>query len=370
MKIVLSQVEDLFILYLKLNWKRFSEYTLSDWKVYHLSYPDSSLIGESEEGVAIYAIKVGCGSKIISLIAGCHADEPVGPFHLNIWLKFLEEFRENDLVADFLKVYKLWIIPDVNPDGALANDKWWRKDYLVDSNLSSYLKNRKRALPGRDIEFGFPEMRVENKALSYWWRSLSKNVGVSGSKVITHVSLHGMGFSAGPWFLVEKSWNDSNKLSLLKESLAESVMEKGLVPHDMERNGEKGFYRLGEGFCSRPDSVSMKKYFEELGDYKLAEKFGLSSMELIREIFGDVFTCVSEMPLFVLPDVGKNIGPPDLASVLWKTRISQWELELIVGSSDEAVNNSAADLGLKAMSIELQLQFQARLVFEAINVSS
>jgi hypothetical protein len=367
---LIKQLEELFVSYLKLNTRRFSVFTLSDWKNYHFSYPDSSLIGESEDGIGIYGVKVGCGQKVISLIAGCHADEPVGPLHLNILLKFLEDFKDDSLIVEFLNAYQLWIVPDLNPDGALVNDKWWRKDYLVDSNLSSYLKNRKRELPGRDVEFGFPEMRPENKAVYNWWKSLSKGLGISDSQVVAHVSLHGMGFSAGPWFLLEKSWVDTKKLSLLKESLSKSVMEKSLVPHDMERNGEKGFYRLGRGFCSRPDSVSMKKHFEELGDYEMAEKFGLSSMELIREIFGDVFTCVSEMPLFVLPNVGKNIGSPDLASAFWKTRVSQWELELSLDSSDEVINDSAAALGIKAMPLELQLHFQARLVFEAINVAS
>lgn len=367
---MLNQIEDMFQSYLKLNLKTFMKWTLSDWKDYHYDHGCSQLLGESENGIAIYGFKMGSGKKVVSLIAGCHADEPVGPLHLNMLLKFLEDFSSDDSIKSFLETYQLWIVPDVNPDGALVNEKWWREGYLKESSLASYLKNRVRELPGRDVEFGYPAMRPENKAVSSWWISQLNDFEAGKLQVISHVSLHGMGFSAGPWFLLEKAWDDANRLSLLKESLSESVLLRGFVPHDMERLGEKGFYRLGSGFCSRPDSLSMKKHFEEIENFAMAEKFEQSSMEYVRELFGDVFTCVSEMPLFILPDVGLELGPPDLASVLWKTRISQWELELSLDVPDETINESAKKLGLKAMSLEAQLFYQARLVYEAIRVAS
>lgn len=367
---LVGQVEEMFQSYLRLNLKRFLKSSLSDWRGFHHEYENSMFMGESEDGVGLYGMKVGSGDKVVSLIAGCHADEPVGPLHLNILLKFLVDFRQDESVESFLKTYQLWIVPDVNPDGALVNNRWWKKDYLDDSSVASYLKNRVRELPGKDVEFGFPGMRAENKAVSNWWSSQVSGLIENDLKVITHVSLHGMGFSAGPWFLLEKTWDDNGQLELFKKTLSQSVELKGLVPHDVQRFGEKGFYRLGRGFCSRPDSLAMKKHFEEREDFEMANKFEQSSMEYIRELFGNVFTCVTEMPLFVLPGVGQEIGPPDLASTMWKTRISQWELELSLDAKEEVINELAAELGLKSMPLGDQLFYQVKCVFEAIKVAS
>ena len=54
------------------------------------------------------------------------------------------------------------IVPHVNPDGEAKNQTWIR-DW---PNIKYYLKHAFRELPGRDIEFGYPEMRIENKLVS------------------------------------------------------------------------------------------------------------------------------------------------------------------------------------------------------------
>ena len=62
-----------------------------------------------------------------------------------------------------------------------------------------------RELPGDDIEFGFPggpgdtAARPENRAALGWWES-------ADGPFAMHASLHGMGFGAGPWFLIESAW--------------------------------------------------------------------------------------------------------------------------------------------------------------------
>jgi hypothetical protein len=370
MNSLLSDVEALFFAYLKLNLNEYSKLSLSEWQDFYSGYEGAALLGQSREGHRIFGFDIGDGSQLVSLIAGCHADEPVGPLHLNVWLKFLEDCKSDETVVAFLSQYRLLIVPNLNPDGALANEKWWRKDYLEKSNLSSYLKSRERELPGEDIEFGFPAMRPENKAVSDWWVTILEGLGESGSQVKAHLSLHGMGFSAGPWFLLEKSWDDLMRLDSLKKNLANEVRALGCKPHDIERMGEKGFYRLGKGFCSRPDSVSMKKHFVDLGDVEMADKFELSSMECVRRIFGDVFTAVSEMPLFVLPGVAESLGPPDPVAVLWRTRLSEWELELSLGESEEEINKRAWGLGVEMMPLHTQIHFQFKLIMESVKVVS
>ncbi len=115
-----------------------------------------------------------------------------------------------------------------------------------------------------------------------------------------------MGFAAGPWFLVEGEWKD--RCNVLKERCAARVAELGYALHDVQRNGEKGFFRLGRGFCTRPDSKYMRKHFSQLGDNRTAALFRPSSMETVRALGGDPLTLVSEMPLFITPGVGEELG--------------------------------------------------------------
>jgi hypothetical protein len=309
-------------------------------------------IGLSREGRSVRALRFGVGSQRVSLLAGCHADEPVGPHLLRLLCGYLSNLSENDLL---LLEYQWWIVPHINPDGEERNREW-QVPCEGEYDLVSYLANRIRELPGDDIEFGFPrswtdiEARPENRAVFDWWRQ------VPGPFVL-HVSLHGMGFAAGPWFLIEAEWKD--RCRELKERCIECVEGLGYTLHDVERNGEKGFFRLGRGFCTRPDSRCMRKHFLDLGDAGTAALFRPSSMETIRALGGDALTLVSEMPLFLTPGVGKDLGPPDPAAGEWKDRIAEWTDQLICSTgAAEDVAAGAQALGLRAMPIRDQMELQ------------
>jgi murein tripeptide amidase MpaA len=161
-----------------------------------------ALLGESREGRDIYGYKSGGGSKKISLIAGCHADEPVGPKLLRHLVSYLEGVSQND---SMLRDFQWWIVPHVNPDGELRNQKWQREEESY--HLLDYLRYVVREAPGDDVEFGFPRgpddsgARAENLDLANWWGECSRSFSL-------HCSLHGMGFAAGPWFLIEPDWVD------------------------------------------------------------------------------------------------------------------------------------------------------------------
>ena len=131
------------------------------------------------------------------------------------------------------------------------------------------------------------------------------------------MSLHGMAFAAGPWYLIEPAWADRSVMIIEKCGAATSAM--GYRLHDVERHGEKGFTRIARGFCTRPDSVAMAAHFHDLGDDATASLFRPSSMETIRAMGGDALTLVSEMPLFTLPGVGDTIEPVDAAAEKWRS---------------------------------------------------
>lgn len=293
----------------------------------------------------------------MSLIGGCHADEPVGP-------RFLERFvrRLGTPAGAKLCEAATWsVIPHVNPDGAEANAAW-QTPGADRYDLVAYLRHRVRELPGDDIEFGFPRgedddgARPENRAAWDFWRA--------GAPYDLHVSMHGMSVAAGPYFLVERSWWP--RLGDMARALTRMVEGAGYALHDVERHGEKGFHRLGRGFCSRPDSRAMRRHFLDLGDPGTAARFRPSSMEAIRALGGDPLTLVTEMPLFITPGVGEELGPPDPVLMRWRERIAEWEVRLGVDAAEDEVRADSERAGLTAMPVRDQMRFQWAFIREGL----
>jgi len=257
-----------------------------------------------------------------------------------------------------LRDYEWWVVPHINPDGEALNRSWYGDDDAA-YDLPRYLAGRVRELPGDDIEFGFPvheddrEARPEPRAVHRWWQTDPR-------PFVLHVSLHGMGFAAGPWFLIDRSWRD--RCDLLKERCATEVAARGYTLHDVERRGEKGFVRLGRGFCTRPDSRYMREHFLALGDEETASRFRPSSMETARRFGGDTLTLVTEMPLFITPGVGEALGPPDPVAVEWKERIEGWRLQLQDEDGVAAVTAAALASGMRAMPVRDQMVLQWTMI--------
>jgi hypothetical protein len=312
-------------------------------------------VGQSREGRSILGFRFGSGSFRVSLVAGSHADEPVGPRMLRHLVSYLDSLPANDPMATG---YEWWIIPHVNPDGEERNRSWAveRRDAY---DVGAYLERVVRELPGDDIEFGYPrdatdtEARPENRAAWEWWRSAAGPFDL-------HASLHGMGFAAGPWHLVEGAWRD--RCGLLVERCSAAAHSLGYVLHDVERGGEKGFERIERGFCTRPDSRRMREHFEAQGDRETAGLFRPSSMEAIRSLGGDPLTLVSEMPLFLTPGVGDELGPPDPVLEAWRAQVMEWRGRLTAGADSGTISNEAAAMGMTAMPIRDQMELQWRLI--------
>ncbi len=318
--------------------------------------PDAALrIGTSREGRPIHAFRFGSGPLRVSLLGGCHADEPVGPallWRLCGWLGELA--REHPM----LEHIEWWIVPHVNPDGEARNRPWQARGLTFE--LGEYLAHVVRELPGDDIEFGFPAdaldagARPENRAAFDWWAS-------AGGAFDLHVSLHGMGFSSGPWFLIDPHWID--RTGALRARCAEVVRDMGYRLHDVERGGEKGFARIAPGFCTRPNRNAMREHFLGLGDETTAGRFRPSSMEAVCSLGGDALTLVTEMPLFITPGVGEELGPPDPVAVRWKARLERWKAELASGrASPGDVTREGARLGVRPLPAEHQMTLQWTLV--------
>ncbi len=323
------------------------------------SNSDPLLLGESREGRAIHGWLLGRGPLRVSLIAGCHGDEPVSPRFLFELVRRLEADPSDPL----LRLATLRIVPDANPDAHAKNEAWWQEGEGV-GNLPSYLLHRVRELPGDDLEFGFPGAPWGDKGVRPEAEAIARFLSGNGPLDL-HGSLHGLGFGGGPWFLVESTWED--RLGPYRELCLAAVAREGLAVHDVDRRGEKGFRRISEGFCTRPDSVSMRNHFLSANDPATAALFRPSSMEFVRSLGGDPFTFVSEIPLFLTP------VPEDPA---WKSRLAGWTTRLVRADREggwmtesELVASEARAWGLVPIPLAVQdrlLEVQVRAAVELV----
>ncbi len=313
----------------------------------------------------------------VSLLGGCHADEPVGPRFLRHLVAWLSHRSQKALCRNEgpLDNVEWWIVPHANPDGEVRN-RSWQEHGAPEYDVAAYLEGAVREAPGDDIEFGFPHgpedhgARPENQAIYRWWSE-------AAGPFALHASLHGMGFAAGPWFLLEPAWlepGSPKRAEPLIERMAARVGEAGYLLHDVDRGGEKGFTRVRRGFCTRPDSDAMKRYFLQSGDEETASRFRPSSMETVRRLAGErasppgPLTLVSENPLFLTPGVGDDLGPPDPAAERWKDRIAGWRNALAQGHHPEAVRREAGEAGLRPMPTLDQMRLQWGLIVAGLEL--
>ncbi len=323
--------------------------------------PPGHVLGRSRKGQEIDGYRFGRGPLHVSLIGGCHADEPVGPAMLRRLVSFLGARPADD---PLLAAATWFVVPHVNPDGEVRNAAWsaatepavdhlGREDRAYD--LSLYMRHVLRELPGDDMEFGFPRgpedagARPENRAVAAFL--------AGGAPFHLHASFHGMGFASGPWFLIEEAWID--RTAALRESMRRQVRAMGYEIFDVDRGGEKGFHRIDEGFTTRPDSRSMIRWFEGRNDPGMAAKFRPSSMEYVRSLGGDPFTMVSEMPLFLRPLEEGETGRPD------DPRFRAF-LDRIAGRSPEEVLTEMEKSGVRGMPIRDQMRLQLAFLNAAL----
>jgi len=263
-------------------------------------------VGRSEADRPIIGAVVGRGPRRCSLIAGSHADEPVGPETLRRLSEALgepgsAETASGDTSAPewpaaaerLLETWTFVIVPHVNPDGEAANRSWI--DRWPDA--LAYLTEVQREAPGRDIEFGYPHakrdwgpLREENRAVAAFLRA--------HGPYDLHVSLHGMSVAEGGWLLIERGWVD--RTERLRDGYRQALQASGLGLFDWDRGGEKGFEYIGPGFATTPRADAMQAHFRGLGDEQTAAKFHASSMEFVQSLGGDPLCLVTELPLFLI----------------------------------------------------------------------
>lgn len=301
-------------------------------------------IGESRAGQPLFGYVAGSGPLLVSITAGCHADEPIGPMTAQALPGLLRKHAPH-----LLDAFTFRVVPQINPDGADLNRAWFSDQ----PDFQTYLAHTVRELPGDDVEFGFsegPEARPECRAaIPFLWHA---------GPVIAHFSLHGMAWAEGMWFLINAPW--ANRCVGLMASLTALCRAEGLPLMELERNGEKGFSRIAEGFSTTPTSTAMKEHFMRLNDPEMAAKFLPSSMEMAMNTGDDPLCMVSELPLFLL-DVPPSLEDP----VLYRFR-DALEAARAEGTQ-EALARIAADFKLRTMPLADQVALQFAMIVHALD---
>lgn len=310
-------------------------------------------IGRSREGRPIRGFRFGDGPLAVSCIGGCHADEPVGPEMLDRLAGYLDGLAEREPEHPLLRRFRWLLVPHVNPDGEEPNRGWTEDRTAQGFRLERYVLETVREPPGDDVEFGFPRSaddhgaRPENRAVADFM--------ASDGPLALHMTFHGMGFGHGPWFLLEPTWVERTRP--LRERLAARCAALGYALHEVDRHGEKGFWRIGRGFTTRPDSRSMRDFFLARDEPETAARFRPSSMEHARSLGSDPLTAVSEMPLFLLPEKGE-LADPALPRLDQLVRIRE--------AIREHGERAADHLGIRPMPIEDQMRLQLVLLEEGL----
>lgn len=312
-------------------------------------------IGTSRAGRPIRGVRIGGGELRVSLLAGCHADEPVGPRLLRRLAGFLEDLPTSD---PWRTDVEWWILPHLNPDGA-ARNREWTGGQPRRYDPAAYVASVEREAPPDDVEFGFPRRpddagaRPENRSAFEWWSEADGPFDL-------HASLHGMAVGEGPWFLIEADWR--HRCRRLVRRCRRRAGELGHRLHDIDRHGEKGFERLAPGFATRPDSRAMRAHFMAREEPEMAEKFRPSSMETMKALGGDPLTMVSEVPLFRVEEFDPE-GRGDAAALRgWKQRLGRWRAELDRGAERQAIRERVREAGVTPVGVRDQMDLQWTLV--------
>lgn len=98
--------------------------TLTDIEPLYLGLQNSEIqtkiIGESEEGRAIYQLKLGEGKKRILVWSQMHGNESTGTKAVFDFLNFVQRFPTHKITQSILANCSITIVPMLNPDGAQA----------------------------------------------------------------------------------------------------------------------------------------------------------------------------------------------------------------------------------------------------------
>jgi len=298
-------------------------------------------LGFSEQGTPLYGVVLGTGPTTVSLIGGNHADEPVGPETLRSLI--IEGLAQRKKMVPWFRRFRFVVVPHTNPDGEARNRPWIEQW----PDPKAYLHHAVREEPGRDLEYGYPDMRPENEHVAAFLRE--------HGPFDLHASLHGMSAGEGALLLINRPW--TFRTQWLRDDFVAAAAAKGLPMHDHNRKGEKGFFWIEPGFQTTPRGDAMRTFFRAQDDAAMARRFHDSSMEFVASLGGDPLSLVTEVPLFLIQGDSPTPHRPDRYLEL-RERLPRIRARLEQGEDVEPML-APFDLRPVALDTAMHLQFRA-----------
>lgn len=334
-----------------------------NWSLHPIPGCSVEEIGQSREGRALYGLCTGHGSTRVSIVAGAHADEPIGP-RTALWFAAAIAAERDPWARELAQTCHFRIVPHLNPDGDARNERWQRHP----RDFAEYLLHAEREPPGDDVEFSFPdnpgdkETRPENLAAAEFLRAPEHPYHF-------HASLHGMGVAEGAYFLLCREWMRRAMDSAMFPALAAAARAENLGLHDVDRRGEKGFHRIAPGFCTTPRSEAMRHHFLEQGDDATAALFRPTSMEYVHSLGGDPLCMVSELPLFVIRAAAQSKASlEERPYFAVRDEMPKWRAALAKGDRGPVLAGIRA-YGIEPIPWESQRALQVAMLREGISLA-
>jgi len=364
---------------------RFVSVQPSGWQVKDDKSCELSVIGQSRENRDIIGIKAGQGELNISVVAGAHSDEPVGP-RTALFLAEGLITKRNSLFKELNERATWWIVPHVNPDGEKKNINWMND---ANDDFRIYSRNVFREKPGDDVEFCYPHNQTELKDIlrslkensdrkmedvknkNYSTLPRPENLAVANflsenkEQFHLHLSLHSMAVANGAWYLVCREWADQWKDSDVSNTLIDITKGEGLSLHDWDRKGEKGFTGIAPGFSTTPRSEAMREFFLNQDDPEMASKFRPSSMEFVQSFGGNPLCLVSELPRYTIGNGKPGEPSEDLGQFLEFAKTWRKSKE---SNNEKSLDELLKKIPLQKISFETQSRLQLAFILAGLEM--
>jgi hypothetical protein len=273
-------------------------------------------VGESRQGDAIEALKIGDGARTALLFAMPHPNEPIGSMMLEFLAARLAEDRSLREALD----YTWYLIKCIDPDGTRLNQGWFKGPFSV----ANYARYYYRPPSFQQVEWTFP---IDYETLHFdtplpETQALMSLIAEIKPDFI--YSLHNSGFGGAYFYISEEAPE-------LYEGFYRVVEDQDLPLHLGEPEMPYAI-AYAKAVYALPPIAKMYDFLKEQTGKDPAEilKGGTSSMDYASR-FCDPFGLVCEVPYFHNASI-HDTSPSDMVrrdAILQGTAQSRAELEML-----------------------------------------
>lgn len=260
-------------------------------------------IGMSPEGRPIYAFEIGKGEKIIFVSGGAHSNEPSGTATLVHLAGELVKLQKDG----YLKDYKFYFLPQLDPDSAVINWAWMKEPFSY-KNLVRYSYCK----VDPDIENGIPVEGDEKAARPEI--AAFKGFIDSVEKVDYYVTLHTTPHLGGALFLLRTK--ELEEVKPVMEFITENCEKEGLPMYNIDVHGVCGYEYIAPGFVKTGSLEDNAKFYKDSPE--MLKKLKLSTYQYAMEKRGAKLAFIAELPFIVDPELNDQE----------ETKISLYDLTL------------------------------------------